>query len=62
MARIGFEERKGKVDEKIEIDRLLAHFFSQVLGIRSYNEIDTVPFPNINKKLYQRLNKYYTDV
>lgn len=35
LARIAYEERKTKSDEKLEMDKILLYFFDQVLGIRT---------------------------
>ncbi|KRW99650.1 hypothetical protein PPERSA_03451 [Pseudocohnilembus persalinus] len=61
LMRIAFEHYP-KNEEKKNIEQLLERFFKQVLGFRKNHELETEDFPNINKKVYEKLNNYYQDL
>ena len=62
LCRIGFEIGKKKGEEKSEPDVVINNFFQNIIGIRQNNLIESKPFPNINKKLFTRLNNYYSEI
>lgn len=59
--RIAYEHYP-KGEEKKSMADIMYRFFKNVLGFRSNEELNTEDFPNINKKVYERLNNYYTDL
>lgn len=61
LARIA-HDLHAKDHEKKDIDRVLRHFFAETIGIRKNDRVQSDPLPNINKKLYKRLENFYRDI
>lgn len=40
----------------------MERFFNDIIGIRKNDRIGVDNFPNINKKLYKKLENYYRDI
>lgn len=59
--RVAFEHYP-KSEEKKDMEDIIFRFMKSVLGFRSNDELGDEEFPNVNKKIYDVLNKYYTDL
>lgn len=40
----------------------MQRFFGDIIGFRENDKIGIDPYPNINKKLYRRLENFYRDM
>ena len=58
LCRVAYEERRKRNDEKFDLSQVITYFFENLIGIRKNDDVEAKSFPNINKKLYTRLNKY----
>lgn len=61
LARIAFELH-SKDSEKKDLDGIMERFFGDIIGFRQNDRVNVDPFPNINKKLFRRLENYYRDI
>lgn len=59
--RVAFEHYP-KSEEKKDMEDIIFRFMKNVLGFRANEEIGVEDFPNINKKIYEKLNNYYQDL
>lgn len=49
-------EHYPKSEEKKSLDEMINRFLKNEIGFRRNEELETEDFPNINKKVFDRLN------
>ncbi|KAL4481373.1 hypothetical protein ABPG72_010526 [Tetrahymena utriculariae] len=60
LARIAYEMHPKDQEKNMKL--IMEKFFGDIIGIRKNDRIGLDNFPNINKKLYKKLDNYYKDI